>query len=214
MSSENPYREALALPQETELARAALEGDLDPGERILWAGRPRQGIYFAGADVLLVPFSLVWAGFAFFWESNVLHGKNFPILFVLFGGAFCLIGLYLVFGRFIFDALLRARTFYAITDRRALIVSRVTSRDLTSIDLEGVQVTLKEGSDGSGTLAFGAGKQSFYADSSWPKGAGRRRGIVLPMFRCVANARAVFTQIRDAKETLHLPHKTADDAES
>ena len=39
-----------------------LTGRLLPGERILWAGRPGQGLIFTAADIPLTLFFLFWAG--------------------------------------------------------------------------------------------------------------------------------------------------------
>jgi hypothetical protein len=47
-------------------------GRLLDGETVVWSGRPGQGLRFTGRDLLLVPFSLLWGGFAVFWEVNVL----------------------------------------------------------------------------------------------------------------------------------------------
>ena len=104
--------------------------ELDPTERILWSGRPRQGLRLQASDAIAIPFSLMWGGFAFFWEGTVIHlfwttpaGTRGPLaFFVLFGSVFATVGAYLVLGRFFADARTRARTWYAITDRRALIV--------------------------------------------------------------------------------------------
>ena len=83
----------------------------------MWTGRPSAGLLFTSRDIFLVPFSLVWCGFAIFWESSAawIDGRdsvpvgqgplsNTPTFFLLFGGAFVLVGLYFVFGRFIVDA--------------------------------------------------------------------------------------------------------------
>ena len=94
---------------------------LSAGETLRWTGAPPTGLRFRAADAFLVPFSLFWGGFAFVWEGAALtHGG--PPLFALWGVPFCLIGLYLIFGRFIFDAFQRAHTAYAVTDRAAYVV--------------------------------------------------------------------------------------------
>jgi hypothetical protein len=44
---------------------------VSPNEQMLWIGRPRQGFFFRKADALLIPFSLMWGGFAFFRNASV-----------------------------------------------------------------------------------------------------------------------------------------------
>jgi hypothetical protein len=86
-----------------------IQKELDSGERLLWAGSPKQGVIFRGADVFMIPFSVLWGGFAIFWEFMVLQipsGNAGPadIIFPFFGVPFVLVGLYMIFGRFIYES--------------------------------------------------------------------------------------------------------------
>lgn len=40
---------------------SALTPYLHPGERLLWAGRPKRGLLLRGEDAFLIPFSLIWS---------------------------------------------------------------------------------------------------------------------------------------------------------
>jgi hypothetical protein len=172
-----------------------------PGERIVWTGRPQQGIMFTGRDGLLIPFSLMWGGFAIFWEAGVLsipaHGATAnpaALIFPLWGVPFVLIGLYMIIGRFFHDAWIRSRTRYALTDRRALILqgSRLTTVDLRrigTVDFKGRR---------RGTIVFGADQTFAF---------GQRQGFGLwlpstatpPRFLGIENAQAVFNMVETAR---------------
>src|SRR5215469_2573528 len=102
--------------------------ELEAGESLLWSGQPRKGIVFRSSDLFLIPFSIFWGGFALFWEGSVLSearrsGNSISLFMVLWGIPFVLIGLYLMFFRFIVDARRREHTCYGLTDRRAIIVT-------------------------------------------------------------------------------------------
>jgi hypothetical protein len=74
---------------------------LREGERLLWTGQPDPKVRFTGADAFLVPFSILWGGFAIFWEFMAATTAKQPF-FVLWGVPFVLVGLYFIFGRFIY----------------------------------------------------------------------------------------------------------------
>jgi hypothetical protein len=97
-------------------------------EKVLWVGRPDASKLFDATDRFLIPFSLVWGGFAIFWEATVI-ATGAPLFFVLFGLPFVAFGLYLIFGRFVQRRLVRRRTWYAVTDRRVLVLERKRSGD-------------------------------------------------------------------------------------
>ena len=100
--------------------------DLLPGERILWEGRPVRHRVLRPPDALLVPFSIMWCGFAVFWEATALTSTaaddSAPIFFARWGIPLVLIGLHLVVGRLIVRAIASCRTRYVITDRRVLVI--------------------------------------------------------------------------------------------
>lgn len=170
---------------------------LSAGERLLWSGSPKQGIQLRASDGLMIPFSLMWGGFAIFWEVQVLR-SGAPVFFALWGVPFVLIGLYMIFGRFILDARSRARTFYGLTNERVVIISGLVSRTTTSLSLRNLSdVSLVEHSDGSGTIHLG--RPSPYATwmsgMRWP-GMSRYEG---PMLELLSDANAVHSQILEAQ---------------
>jgi hypothetical protein len=122
-----------------------LQPYLRPQEEVLWAGGPDATVLFSSADVFVVPFSLMWGAFVIFWEVAVVSSGG-PAFFVAWGIPFVLIGLYMIFGRFIYKRRQRRRTLYAITDQRALAL--VGDRTLTDTPVKYQPVTIKRSRDG------------------------------------------------------------------
>ena len=182
-----------------------LTQNLDRGERLLWSGQPRSGIRLRGQDAYLIPFSIMWGGFAIFWEYMALtQASKAPgpvgVVFPLFGLPFVAVGLYLIFGRFFADARSRARTFYGVTSERIIIVSGLFSQQTKSLQLRTLtDVSLTQRSDGSGTITFGPTHimNSFFPTGSWP-GTGR---YAPPSFDLIERAKEVYDIIRNAQRT-------------
>ncbi|WP_340644779.1 hypothetical protein [Phenylobacterium sp.] len=122
------------------------------GERLTWTGQPPAGLMLGARDLFLIPFSMMWGGFAIFWESNVLR-SGAPGFFALWGVPFVLIGLYLIFGRFFVDAWVRGRTSYALTNGRALVLRSVFGERLLTTNLNG-SVEVRDRRGERGTLGF------------------------------------------------------------
>ena len=136
-------------------AARIVSAELRPGETLLWSGSPRRGLMLVPGDLAMIPFSLMWGGFAFFWEAMVVR-VNAPLVMRLWGVPFVLIGVYLIVGRFFFDAWRRGRTRYGVTNSRVLIVENAFGKRVTSLDRRTLgETTLAENSDGSGTIVFG-----------------------------------------------------------
>ena len=168
-----------------------LRSELGAGEKLLWSGQPRGGLRLQPADALLIPFSLMWGGFAVFWEVSVFR-VGAPVFFRLWGIPFVLVGLYFIFGRFFADGWQRARTYYGVTNERVLIVSGLFQRQVKSLSLRNLpELTLSERGDRSGNIIFGFGSvppmYGWLAGSSW---LGRSRQLP-PSFELIENARQI-----------------------
>ena len=186
-------------------AQTVIQRELDAGEQLLWAGMPKQGVILRGSDVFMIPFSLLWGGFAIFWEAMALQipsGKAGPvdIIFPLFGIPFVLAGLYMIFGRFFYDSKKRAKTFYGLTDQRAIIVSGLFSKGVKSLNVKTMSdVSLTEKENGYGTIVFGQEMQmmSMFVGGGLP-GMG---GSTTPKFELIENAKRVYNQLREQQKS-------------
>ncbi len=194
------------MPLIDPVAAEEIQRELTSGESIVWAGRPNTSVIFHREDLFLIPFSLLWGGFAIFWEASVLgllplfgKGDSTSLLFGLWGIPFLVIGQYLIWGRFLVAAWLKRRTFYGVTNRRVLTVQNGWGRKTASSYLEAVPAILKEGGrNGIGSLRFSA------ID---PLSTGRRGNPWMsmtvsgvPMFRDVDEVDAVYQLISECKE--------------
>lgn len=127
------------------------------GERILWAGRPKQGLLLGAQDLLIIPLGLL---FVTVGSVTVLRELHRPLSPDWVGGliAICA-GLLAVVGRHVLDGMLRARTYYAVTEKRILILREGLFPSLLGIDranLTHVEL-LQAGARGTprGTIRFG-----------------------------------------------------------
>lgn len=125
---------------------------IGPGEAVLWKGKPGTGHLVTAQDALMIPFSIMWCGFAIFWETSVI-ATGAPFFFKLWGIPFVCVGLYMVFGRFFHTAWRRKRTAYVITTKRIIRARGERIDMLDSVSLPPMHTTAFR--DGSGTIRFG-----------------------------------------------------------
>ena len=173
-----------------------LQSQLAPNEHLLWFGQPRSGVVFRASDVFVIPFSLLWGGFAIFWEAGVL-ASGAPLFFMLWGVPFVFVGLYMIFGRFIIDAKQRSKTYYGVTSERIIIVSVLFGKKIKSLDLLTLsEISLDEKSDGSGTITFGPAPVGYqwFGGTRFP-GRGQQS---VPAFEMIQNAKSVYDTVRSA----------------
>jgi len=136
-------------------------------EEILWYGRPDPSVLFASGDLFLIPFTLMWGGFALAWEALVLaallrgderaaNGGSLWFMAV-FGVIFVATGLYLIFGRHIFKRIWKKRTHYAVTNRRVIALTRLLAENARAEFIDRIPAMKKAvRPDGKGTIWFGS----------------------------------------------------------
>lgn len=168
-----------------------LPQQLLPGERVVWHGHPPIGLNLRPIEFFLIPFSLLWGGFAFFW-NGLVWVKGAPILFNLFGLPFLVLGLYMIFGRFFVDAYIRRTMQYFVTDRRILILRSGWMGATKSMDIRRLPaLELDERPDGCGTIRFSE-------QSGWMAGGG------LAIWQPTLNSSRQFTRIPNARSVYEL----------
>lgn len=166
--------------------------DLGPDERVIWQGRPAQGLRFTPQDVFAVPFSAFWLLIVLTVFGLILTGgakRVDPIAYVILP-AFIAVGLYMLVGRFVVDSAARRRTSYYLTNRRAVIEAGLFRATIRSVSLAALpEIKFRTGRKGRGTIQFGSPAGMFgLMPSSWP-GA---RQYLPPTFEGVDDGQSVF----------------------
>jgi hypothetical protein len=182
-----------------------LAGELAPGEELLWGGGPDNSGWLYREDLLLLPFSLLWGGFAIFWEANAASEVSGPgpgWFFVLWGIPFVVMGVYLIVGRLFYRRWARSRCVYGVTDRRVLSLTR-SWRGETRVRVLWLAsyppVAKHVGRGGTGSIdvgAMAAGRRQLGGLGSWPSALGRRVGA--------ADEAIVLSDIDDASRVYEL----------
>ncbi len=124
---------------------------LMPDEYVVWNGRPGKGHLLASSDIYMIPFSIMWCGFAIVWETGLITGGA-PFFFKLWGIPFVCVGLFMVFGRFILKAYIRKKTIYVITNKRIFSFRKNHIKTLDYHMNPTRNVTLHQ--DGTGSIRF------------------------------------------------------------
>ena len=103
-----------------------IANSLDLEERIIWVGRPTSRLFATSwYDFLIIPFGLIFAGAALMFQvTAVSTGHIFPFFFVI---PHLFIGIYIAGGRFFVSRYFRKNMTYAVSNRRAYILSRAFS---------------------------------------------------------------------------------------
>jgi hypothetical protein len=173
---------------------------LDPGEQLLWIGRPTQGRRFGIVGIALSILGTA-ATFAGLWITRrqvgqALRAEEYvdAVLIFLFGVSVSLLGLIPIVNLLWLDSRRRDQTFYGLTDRRAILVRGLRHRRTRSLDLRSaINVTLNRHRDGTGTISFSP------PPPLW-------RVLIQTRGSRVTPALPAFDHIQDADEVLALIH--------
>jgi hypothetical protein len=139
-----------------------LQVEISGRKKLLWSGQPKQGFKFSKNDWFLIPFSLMWFSIMI-WVLTGTYATTQDDTEALLIGAFApfvLMGSYITFGRFIHSALIRKRTIYGLTDKRAIIVNKRSAE--TIFINETTEIYFKSNSGNRATIEFGAPPSLFW----------------------------------------------------
>jgi hypothetical protein len=170
---------------------------LSAGENVIWRGQPKRGLLLRENDALLITFSLPFMGLSTFVVVMVIKW-GVPLFAIVFFAIFWLYGLFLFFGRLVFDAWIRARAFYALTDRRILILRSRPWTRFQSIALDqSPEPTLHETASGRGTITFGRVVPYWNRFDRGGVGFSIASLEEVPQFLAIENARKVFAMVQE-----------------
>lgn len=173
------------------------QGILEQDEQILWQGQPAGGIRFDPEDLRGTLMGLFMTCFALFWMWGASQGS---VVFALFGIPFLAIGLAETLKGNVIAAYVRSRSWYTLTNRRAIIATDmpVRGRRLTTYPIgPGTPLELIEGDPGSILFGSTTGRRS-------RRGSEPRAG-----FRLIHDTRKVWSLMQQAQTERLAP--TADD---
>ncbi len=171
-----------AAPQQVFAQRG-----IDPSE-LRWTGRPRAGLLFRRSDVYAILITAFVFAFAVFWELLAATTRN--AIPITLGAVFIAVAFYFLFGRFVWDAYQRSKTYYGLTSDRA-IITKQGSNSIQSLYLPAVQsLGFQLFADGFGTITFGDPARSLYwypyALVNWSGGP------LVPAFEGISDAQHVY----------------------
>ena len=186
----------MSMEETSDLEYASIiQGFLEPGEKTVWTGRPRQGNFlmplnpkstlFTGMAAI---FSLLFAVIAGLLVYNFLY----RVIGAIMGLIFFAICIYATFNQVGGGFLARQKTYYALTDRRVLALYRHNVPALVSKEYDysgSIKLRLSRG--GRGTISFGEATMT-YVGMEHVRGGTRSFEL---KFEDIENAYGVYDQI-------------------
>ncbi|RMF36852.1 MAG: aspartate carbamoyltransferase catalytic subunit [Alphaproteobacteria bacterium] len=159
---------------------------LDPGERIIWHGRPDGGFYVRPMNWAVAAIGIVFAGFALFWMRVAAEAGGG---FWAFGLLHFAVGIGIAVGAIWWGSFKRRRSWYALSNARAFIASELP---LIGRRLKSWPIT----ADTPITLDDGALSNVWFASETRRGSKGRSYTVKIG-----------FERIRDGREVYRLMRK-------
>ncbi|MBO9622404.1 MAG: PH domain-containing protein [Sphingomonas sp.] len=150
-----------------------------------------QGIRFAPQDVFAIPFAAFWlfVVLAIFGAVTLGQPEEVQPMFWFVLPVFLLVGLHMLFGRFLVDRAARRRTHYWLTTERAVIESGLFRTSSRSVSLAALsEIRFRAGRNRRGTVQFGSAGPFGMVPPSWP-GADQ---FLSPAFNDIDDAQRVY----------------------
>lgn len=178
---------------------ARITRELDPGEALIWSGRPVLSFHPTFGHVVRLVFALWWCALpaGLLWVG---FSEGGPLLVGFLGIIGMAIGLLVAFGDGINTLVMTPRTAYGLTNTRVIVVSELRGRHVLSLRLESIpDISLIEHSGGVGDVVLGA----LPLNAAFLR-IGRRGGqrIDVPKLKNVPQARQVVGLIRAAQRSV------------
>jgi len=132
---------------------------IDPGEQLIWQGKPYPIRYALRKAAYTFPFGIFFFGFSLFWIYSAYMASNkatnqLGFAFWMFGIPFVIVGACMVLSP-AWHLLRAASTTYALTDRRAIMDISGPFPRRTSIPLNQVPfVDVRASNEGPGHVLF------------------------------------------------------------
>jgi hypothetical protein len=195
------------MPQDSNrIVEQAISSELSANEKILWCGQSRGGLQFNSINVMTIPIGVMWlligviVGIIFKQPSYAAQQSPFDqftaSMFVI---ACFIVALFCIIGVFLVDMFWRKHTYYAVTNKRVMLVTKLFSSKVQSMALPQLPMKLTTKADGSGTIVFGStGAGGFI----WSRDGRIRIFTAPPSFATIDDARNVHDIIFSAQQQI------------
>lgn len=186
-----------------------LDKVLDQDEKVFWEGAPRFWPFFLGRSFPILVFGFFWTGFVVVFVTSYFYSFGLFKYFIILPHFW--IGLFMLLGPTIYNALVFKHTYYAITDKRVIIQKGWIGRDFEMVDFD--KITNAEVNVGVFDKLLGGGNTGSILLSTAGSFTYSRRGPVRKPYTIsnVTNPYNVFKFFKkvthDVKTDIQYPNK-------